>query len=438
MTKPRILFINRSYWPDTEATGQLLTSLCEGLTDDYEVEVLAGSPNHVQNKKIAATVGMVRRHGVVIQRVSHTRFSKSSWLGRLLNLISFTVAAFLAILWRRPKPDLIITETDPFFLPLLGQFAKWWHGVPFVAYLQDIYPDVAISVGKAKEGTVTRFLRRKLVAACNQADRVVVLSEDMKERCIANGVRHPLIDIIPNWADCNLIRPVKVDNEFRKQHLLHDKFVVMYSGNLGMVHLLDPILDAAVQLRNDSRITFVFIGEGVQKSKLMRQAADQELTNVRFFTYQPREYLSHSLSAADIQIISMLPTAKGCIVPSKLYGILAAETAVLSLCPTDSDVSRLVEKEDVGVVCDPEPSETLATRLATTIRRMADHSESVQKQGQRGRRLCFKEFDRPLQIRRFSSVMNRVLGSAGSNFPTRIPANPLSPVTDKEVSVSKL
>ncbi|WP_437191423.1 glycosyltransferase family 4 protein [Planctomicrobium sp. SH527] len=405
--KIRVLFINRSYWPDTEATGQLLTALCEDLASEFEIEVISGRPNHTNDRFRASTVGIIRCKGVTIQRVLHTRFPKSSSIGRILNLMTFTASAFLATLWRSPRPDIVITETDPFFLPLLGRFIQWRYRIPFVAYLQDIYPDIAIALGKAKEGRLTKTLRNLLVSSYNKADRVVVLCNDMKTRCIQNGVQEEHIDIIPNWADCRQIYPIKENNEFRKQHQLDGKFVVMYSGNLGMAHLLDPILDAAVELKSHPEIVFLFIGEGVQKERLRKRVAELGLNNVRFLGYQPEEFLKQSLSAADIQIVSMLPEVKGCLMPSKLYGVLASGTAVLSISPRDSDLSQLIISEDVGLVCDPNPSETLNRRMVEAIRGMATNPDFTRQQGVRGRALCLEQFDRHQQVARFAEILRK-------------------------------
>src|SRR5437868_3635785 len=109
--KPRILFLNRSYWPDTEATGQLLTDLAEDLTARFDVHILAGHPNHLAGEAFAH-VEVQQHHGVTIHRTRHSRFSKASKLGKLANLVSFTAAAW----WRqrRLRPDVVIAQTDPF------------------------------------------------------------------------------------------------------------------------------------------------------------------------------------------------------------------------------------------------------------------------------------------------------------------------------------
>ena len=89
----RILFLNRSYWPDAEATGQLLTELCEGLSDEFEVSVLCGQPNENPGHHPFVISGTEIRNGVTIERVKNSRYSKQSVAGKLINFVSFCVGS---------------------------------------------------------------------------------------------------------------------------------------------------------------------------------------------------------------------------------------------------------------------------------------------------------------------------------------------------------
>ena len=409
----RILFINRSYWPDTEATGQLLTELCEDLaaTGEFEVHVLCGRPNHAAGDSPQAHSQERSRNGVTIHRVSHTQFGKRSIAGKLMNLASFTASAW----WnsrRLPRPDIVVTETDPFFLGLLGRRIQKKQDCRFVAYLPDIYPDVAVAVGSAREGAFVRRWREMLFRAYRAADRVVVLSSDMSDRCTEHGVSAERISVIPNWADTDNIRPVSGPNHFREKHELGEKFVVMYSGNMGLPHLLIPILDAAERFRGRDEVVFLFVGEGVQRADLERDSGRRMLSNVRFLPYQPREFLSHSLSAADVQIVSVKPRVISCLMPSKLYGILAAGSSVLAIAPPDCEMSRLIRDCELGEVCDSSPRESMAEDLTAAIKRLMDRSRLVGIAA-RARKLAESEFSRARQVERFRELLRRLTNRQG-------------------------
>ncbi len=403
--RPSVLFLNRSFWPDTEATGQLLTDLAVDLTCQFNVTVIAGSPNHVDGDELG-TADLSEYRGVKIKRAWHTRFAKYSSVGRLLNLFSFAVAAWMTARRINPPPQVIIVETDPFFLPLVGdRLRRRFNGSSLICYLQDLYPDIAVAVGKIREGFVTRTLRRILFSVYRRADKVIVLSRDMQQRCVSLGVPERILEVIPNWADTDAIVPQKTDNPFRRRHELQDRFVVMYSGNMGLAHELDSIIDAAAVLRDRTDIVWVFIGDGARRNALEDRAAALNLSNVRFLPYQPRSSLGKSLSAADVHLVSMRPLASPCVMPSKLYGILASGTPTIALAETGSELQEVIQAHDVGLTCEPNDSHALASH----VQRLADDRTSVAALGRNARRLAEVSYSRTRQTARFAEVLVEVL-----------------------------
>jgi colanic acid biosynthesis glycosyl transferase WcaI len=408
----RALFINRSYYPDVEATGQLLTELCGDLAEQHDVTVIAGRPNFVAAGRPLPS--RETHQGVRIVRVPNLRFSKVGMAGRAAGLASYLVLAFWAALWQR-QPDVIIVETDPPALGLLGAILKWWHRCPMIFYLQDLFPEVGIALGKFKPGLLTSVLRWLTNVGLRHADRVVVLGEDMKRRVLERGVAPEHVAIIPNWADTRAIQPTDGPNPLRAEWGLEDKFVVMYSGNLGLSQGLDGVLETAAAL-SDAPVTFLFVGEGAAKPGLVARAAERQLANVRFLPYQPKSRLGESLTAADLHLIPMRRGLAGCMVPSKLYGILAAARPYIAAVDADSEVSAVTAAHETGLRVEPEdPRE-----LAQAIRWCLDHPEERKAMGERGRKVAETYFDRtrsvalfdevltslPVRVRRSSSTVN--------------------------------
>jgi glycosyltransferase involved in cell wall biosynthesis len=420
--RPRVLFLNRSYWPDAEATGQLLTELCEDLSSRFEVAVIAGQPNQNPHQAAYCQRGTERHRGVEIHRVRHFRFGKRSFFGRILNLVSFFLSAGWAALWVR-RPDLIVAETDPFLLPLLADWLRVWHHCQVVMYLQDIYPDVATALGKVPPGRLTRTLRRALFATYRRASRVIVLGEDMKSLLVNSGVPEGRIACLPNWADTTSIVPLKEENRFRERHGLQGKFVVMHSGNMGLTQCLEHVVAAAAQLRDCPEVAFLFVGDGASRARL--EELSHGLENVRFLPYQPKSELAQSLSAADLHLVSTDPRLTGCLMPSKLYGILASGTPVLVVAAPGSELCRLVAEEGVGLAADPaDPAD-----LATAVRWAAAHVGELTAMGQRARRLAEGRYDRRKVTSRFAALLAELSGPANDPaagdraFPQILPAS---------------
>ncbi|APZ95920.1 glycosyltransferase family 4 protein [Fuerstiella marisgermanici] len=402
--RTRVLFINRSYWPDSEATGQLLTSLCEGLSTELDVHVLVGQPNIPASDAPLNKTEV--RHGVTIHRVGHLTFPKRSMVGKAMNFISFVLACHRRI-WSLPRPDIVVFETDPFLLPLVASRFARKRDCRLVGYLQDIYPDIAVALGKVRNNWLIRRLRKTLFKIYKSCDRIVVLSEDMKTLIAEGGIDGDRISVIPNWADTNSIRPIPGDNPFRTRNGFDDKFVVMYSGNMGLTQRLEQYVYAAEVLKADSKIQFVFVGNGANRHSIEQLVSNRQLDNVCFFDYQPLTELSASLGAADLHILPLTAEISRCLMPSKLYGILAAGRPYLTTAPAWTELSKLTVKHQIGFRVDNDAEE-----IAETIRFAAGRTAELRQMGKRARKLGQSEFSEQNAIARFLNVVTSLNSEA--------------------------
>ena len=191
------------------------------------------------------------------------------------------------------------------------------------------------------------------------------------------------------------------------------KFVVMYSGNLGLCQRLEDIVEAANSLGERDDIVFVLIGEGASKSTLVSRVEQLRLNNIRFLPYQPKEELSASLSAADVHLVPVDPRVVSCLMPSKLYGILAAGRPVLAVAPEHCELAELVNELDVGVVCNPyEPAE-----LAASIERLAMSPDRLVHWGENARRAAVERFDRAISTEAFRQMLESLLRGESADLP---------------------
>ncbi len=412
-----IVFINRSYWPDAEATGQLLTELAEDLSSSFRVSVVCGQP--VANPEQAAFCrsGRQFRNGVEICRVRHTRFRKSSFLGRAINMVTFLLAAS----WRMltlPHPDVLVVETDPPLLCLLGRTMQLLRRTRLVCYLQDIYPDVAVALGKLRPGIVSRLADWLFYRVYRRADRVVVLSRDMQRHLRERGIAAERLCTIPNWVDAQRIAPVAPPNAFRQSLGLGERqFLVMYSGNLGLSQRLEQLIEAAHLLRSQPEFQFVLIGGGANRPPLEARARELNLSNVRFLDYQPKPRLAESLSAADLHIVFLDPRITHCLMPSKIYGILAAGVPVLLLGAPHSELAELIQQQRVGRVVSGER----AVAIAQAIQELAADTEFRREAAVRARDLAVERFDRRVAVEAFHNLLQETIGAEWRNAPRRDP-----------------
>lgn len=419
--RPTIVFVNRSYWPDHEATGQLLTDLCTFLVDQFDVHVICGQPNSSDAVADFTRSGCQVHQGVTIHRLEHLTFPKRWPAGRLLNLMSFTRATRKYLKQCSVDAEIFVCETDPFLLPPVVAAHSTRNASRFVAYLQDIYPDVAVAIGKAREGWVTQVLRKRLRDAYRMADRVIVLGEDMRTRLVGWGLDGSRMHIVPNWVDCDHVRPIKEGNDFRQQHQLQQSFVIMHSGNMGLTQRLEYVIEATTLPQWPQDAVLLLVGDGAARKSLESLAESLASQHVRFLPYQPRSELAQSLSAADLHLISMDERITGCLFPSKFYGILASATPALMIAPLQSEPARIVREQQIGWTCQPGSPQAIANAVAEA-RRSADLSAM----GQRARELALREYDRTVACQRFATILSEMLttnsDSGTFSFPDLVTA----------------
>jgi colanic acid biosynthesis glycosyl transferase WcaI len=370
------------------------------------ISVLCGQPNANPTGVAYRRWGREVRNGVTIHRVWHTRFPKSFLPGRAVNYVSFLLAALWTAWWTR-RPDVVVVETDPPLLSLIGGLLQRWRGAKLIVYLQDIHPDIAVALGKLRDNWMTRLVRRRLFAVYRRADRVVVLSRDMRQHVIDGGVRPDRVVVIPNWIDTASVHPVKQHNAFRQRHQLNGQFVVMYSGNLGLCQQLEDVIAAADCLRRRADIVFLLVGGGALQKQLESQVAERTLPNVRFLPYEPKSRLAESLSAADVHLVPLDPRVAAFLMPSKLYGVLASGTPLIAIAPESCELSELTKNQAVGLVTPPGDPQA----LAQAIERLADNPADLPEMARRARQLAEQQYDRKTVTARFGKLLKEVLSS---------------------------
>ena len=406
-----ICFFNRSYWPDQAATGQLLTELAEDLVARHgcEVSVVAGRAVHAGEKSTssATPVGRETRNGVTIYRANGTRFWPGRFIGRATNYLTYFGSANVSGLYIK-RPDVVVSMTDPPIIGLAGLWAARRTGARFVFLCEDVFPEVASLLEDFHSTTVNRSLDKVNRYLLRQSDAVIVLGERMRRRLVEEkGADSARVEIIHNWADCEAIAPGPRDNPFSREHGLNDRFVLMHSGNVGMSQNLDVLIEAADRLRSKDKLVVAIVGDGARRPVLEAEVARRGLKNVRFFRYQPKARLGESFATADAFLVSLKAGIEGYIVPSKLYGILAAGRPYVAAVDPSCEVATIAAEHKCGVLAKPGDPDALAGAIAT----MYDNQDETRQMGERARKAAWR-FDRRAAVQRYHDLFQRVAGIA--------------------------
>ena len=402
----KVIFLHQYFYPEVAGAAIRLTELAVGLRQKgFDITVLTGSPNYEAKRNAPRKE---RYRGLTIERLPKIRLNKNSRLGRALSALSYFFAAFVKLLFADRKAILVI-GTDPPFLPLLGWLMNRIRSQSFIILTFDIYPDIAVQLGHLRKGTwIIRLWEVLNSISFSKAKAIVTLGEQMRQALLEklpkteNGSN---LMVIPTWEDGEWIRPLlKTENWFCQKYDLVEKTVVLYSGNIGLAHDLVSVIEAAELLQDHRDLFFLLIGDGAQRNTLVQLATQKKLRNIRFLPYQPMETIPYSLTAGDIDVISMRPGTEGLCVPSKFQTALAAGAAILGIVPAETEVAEAIARYDLGIQVQPgKPRE-----IAEAILKL-HQNQNLLNQLKRNARQCFEaHFTKECALQKYVQLLQQI------------------------------
>lgn len=385
----RVLLMNQFFWPDSAATSQLLTDVARDLVaQGHEVHVICGGTY--------AETDPESKPDVVVHRVQSFRFSRSA-AGRILSYASFYIGAT----WKAflvSKPEAVLTLTTPPLLSVVGTLLKVFKGSRLCIWEMDVYPDVAVDLGYIKAGSI---IHRAIGVVADwsrrNADSVIALGECMRTRLLARGVPNKTIAVVENWADSEQIAVVPRNAD-------HNSLLMVYSGNLGLAHDVKTLFGAIRTLRNDARFRFLFVGGGSRRTELVSFIQAESIDSVELRAYVPRAELGSSLGAGDIGIVTQREACCGSVVPSKVYGLLAAGRPILFVGPAAATPATIVRRH----ACGWHINNGDVAGLVSLLNHLVENPNEISAAGKNGRLALEREFDRPFGTAR---IIDQLIGT---------------------------
>lgn len=459
--KKHLLIYAHYYYPDVASTGQILTELAEGLKDDFDITVICTVPSY--SGKIARKYRTHKYfyemiNGVYVLRVRVPEFRKNFAMSRIYNISQYFVSAMLAT-FKVGKVDYVYSISQPPVLGgLLGVYGKYVKRAKFIYNIQDFNPEQVMAVKYTKNRLVTNVMMALDKFSCKKADEVIFVGRDMERTLVkrfcksreeldnylkarqasqvanfdkpgvakelANGRRHesgaectaakelakalaarglPKYTCINNWINEKEIYPLPADHEevqaLRREYGLAGKYVVMYSGNIGLYYDLLNLMKVIAHFRDNPDVVFLFVGGGSVREELEKYVSAKGLENVRFAPYQDKERLIYSLNLGDVHFVVNAKGIKGVSVPSKLYGVMAAGKPVLGILEKGTEARTIVEESGCGQSVDPGDYKA----IEALIRHFIDtrNEESQKAMGLAGRAYLEKYLTKEISIEKY-------------------------------------
>lgn len=425
--KKRILIFAHYYPPDVASTGQILKNLAEEMQKEFDVNVVCAVPSY--SGKIENTYNIQKYYyeqvnDVKIIRVRVPEFSKTNKLSRIRNIWTYFWRALLAG-WKIDAPDYIFTISQPPILGgMLGVCEKYiqknlkGNESKMIYCIQDFNPEQIMAVGYFKNKIILNLAMRLDKFSCRYSDLVITVGRDLVEtlRHRFKGQLIPNHVMINNWIDENEIYPLNITEErvlsFRKKYGLLNKFVIMYSGNMGLYYDLKNLLKVIENFKpgtktiEDKEVIFAFVGDGSVREDLVAYAREHCMDNVTFIPYQDKEDLIYYLNAADVQWCVNAKGIKGVSCPSKFYGEIAAAKPVLGVLEKGSEVQMLIEEIGCGLCCEPMDY----TQIEKNIQWFLDNdgNDKLINMGKKGYEYFIAHLTKNISIDRYCKVINNL------------------------------
>jgi len=423
--KKKLLIYAHYYIPDVASTGQILKELAEGLLDKFNVTVICVVPSYsgiIEDKYKKYRYYKEIINNVKILRIRVPEFYKGDKISRIKNILAYFLGAIFAT-FKVGKQDYILSISQPPIIGgILGVYGKWINQAKYIYNIQDFNPEQIIAINYFKNKFILNIMMWLDKFSCKHSNLIITVGHDLvktlKKRFKGKVV--PKYTLINNWVDENNIYPLSTNDEhviaFKKQYGLDDKFVIMYSGNIGFYYDLENLIKIIKKFKPGTRtgkhgqmttknnsinreVVFAFVGNGSILDKLMRYKVKHNLDNVVFIPYQNKSNLIYSLNAGDVHWCVNAKGIKGVSCPSKYYGLAACAKPILGVLETGSEIQCLIEKTRGGLCCEPGDYYSIEKNLRWFINN-ADSSE-VTDMGIRGYNYLMKYLTKEKSIKRY-------------------------------------
>lgn len=426
--KKKLLIFAHYYAPDTASTGQILKDQAEGMQEAFDVTVICVVPSYtgkIEEKYQTRKYYFEEMNGVKLIRVRVPEFSKTNKLSRIKNIVSYFFGA-LGACFKAGKQDYVFTISQPPILGgILGVLGKWFKRAKMIYCIQDFNPEQIMAVNYSSNQLLLKAMMTADKFSCRQSDLVITVGRDLVEtlRNRFQGKNVPNHIMINNWIDEKEVYPLPSENEgvqaFKKKYGLENKFVFMYSGNIGLYYDLQNVIKVIKRFRKgcsqrgiyedgprtaDGReVVFAFVGAGALLDKLIEYKQKHNMENVIFIPYQNKEDLVYSLNAGDVHWCVNAKGIKGVSCPSKAYGIMGVGKPMIGVLEAGSEVRMLIDEIGCGKCCEPEAYDEMEQMIRWYIEN--GHFDEMKQMGMNGRNYLIANLTKQISIEKYINAI---------------------------------
>lgn len=411
----KVLFLPAYFHPEQDASSHLSSDREQALiSNGYDIVAYCATPTRGITPSVRAEYKNRKKDlmydgHLVIYRFGLFQEGKSIIL-RALRYIIYSIKQFNRVIFCKSAREcsvMWVSSSPPGKAALIGLASKITH-IPMVLNLQDIFPDSLVGTGIAKRGGPLWKIGRVIENfTYRNADKIIVISEDFKKNIMAKGVPEEKIEVIYNWVDEKKVIniPRSKNKLFEKYNLDPSKFIISYSGNIGLTQNMDLLLEVMEDLRTDApNIQLVLIGEGAYKKQVEEIVNAKDLTNVTMLPFQPYEDISHVFSLGDAGLVISKPGVGANSVPSKTWSIMSASRPVLANFD-ENELRDIILNRRCGIFTKAGDKEA----FKDSILKLHNNPELCVEYGKNGRQFVLDNLTKEVGTTKFVNVIKSVI-----------------------------
>ncbi len=409
----KILYVSQYFPPEMGAPAARAAELSRHWANaGHDITVLTGFPNHPTGvvppeyrNKLRRLVLCETVAGVNVVRTWLLPFPNRKAHERMLNYSSFCVSAASTGLFLA-QPDVVIASSPQLLVALSGWWLARCKRVPFVFEVRDLWPESLAAVGMGNTNSALHRTLGKIAGFLyRRADQIVVVAPAFEDHLVKHwNVPREKLSVVENGVETDLFAP-RSAAELRRELHAENKFVVSYIGTIGMAHGLDTVIGAAAQLHDTNpEISFMILGEGAERERIVSLARERGLTNLRFVDQQPREKIPAYIAASDACLVLLKKSdVFKTVIPTKMLEFMSCARPVI--LGVEGQARSILEEGRAGITIEPENS----AALANTICYLAANREHARSLGQNGREYIVRKFSRRQTAEKYIAVLERLL-----------------------------
>jgi len=313
-------------------------------------------------------------------------YNRRTKLSRVLSWLTYSLKAFWQMLKCDKSTIIILVSNSPFlgfFVLFIGAVKK----TRYVVLVYDIHPEILINFDVLGEKSfivkvwrlINRMLWERSVAVYTIGN---IMALNLSKKFNVKKSKLGRVGVVPPWVDTDKIKPIDILHNPLIELTKGCKLTVLYSGNMGITHDIDSILQAAKILKDEQNITFLLIGAGSKWQDALDFQKKNNLTNLQVLPLQHESKLPYTMSLADIALVSLDDGAEGLMIPSKMFYYMAAGAAIIGICKGENDVSEVIQNSSCGITIEPKNPKRLATtikNLSIDVKKLNDFKKSARK-----------------------------------------------------------